>query len=281
MASQKKDENREEIVLALDRYEQLLEERDERGKQFIAISGMSTLDSVTDGFQLGQLITISGPSGHGKTTFCQTLTRKYIDNNYKVLWFSYELGYMEFLEKFPGNLKFYIPKYLDHDNIGWIHKKIKEAKSQFGMNIVFIDNLDFLRDPEIMKNIGMNASGYIGGIVQKLKRIAVEEDVIIFLMCHIRKNNWSSNELPTMEDIRDSGQIPQLSDFVLMIIRKILDKNSDEIYSNDAVLGIMKNRHNGKTKKIGMSYVPDKKMFLETKFDIVKEERQGGRLEDW
>ena len=239
------------VILAEEKKEEI-EELKKNRPYFLAKTEIPMLDECVDGFRKGQLVIVSGPTKHGKTTFCQTLTKRFDEQGHKTLWFSYEVGYEELFEKFPmDNLSFYVPNYMENGNLNWIEDKIIEAKQKYETSIVFIDNLDFLRDTDILKGIGLNLSSYIGGIVQKIKRIAVEQDMLIFLMSHIRKNNWSSNELPTAEELRDSGQIAQLADIVLMIARLVAPKGSEEVYvGNDAMVGVMANRHNGKTKKI-------------------------------
>ncbi len=228
-----------------------IEEQNKYKPKFSVDSKIPGLDECIQGFRKGQLIIISGPTKNGKTQFCQTLTKSFIFQGKKCVWFSYEVGMEELFDKFPmKELDFYVPRQMESGNLDWIEDKIIESKEKFGTDIVFIDNLDFLRDTRDLK-VSLNLSAYIGGIVQRIKRFAIEHDVVIFLMSHIRKNKWTSNELPSSEELRDSGQIAQLSDFVLMIIRKRAPKDADEIYEGtNALLGVMENRFNGRTKKI-------------------------------
>ncbi len=80
--------------------------------------------------------------------------------------------------------------------------------------------------------------------------MAVKHNVLIFLMAHILKGKWATNDLPNSEDIRDSGQITQLADIVIMITRKRAAKGSTAVYEgNEAIIGVIENRHNGKTIK--------------------------------
>lgn len=237
---------------------------------FRATTGIQMLDECVDGFRRGQLIVVSGPPKNGKTAFCQTLTKTFTSQGKKCLWFSYEVGYEELFEKFPmENLDFYVPNYMESGNVEWVEEKVIESKIKHGTEIVFIDNLDFLRDTAILKGMGLNLSAYIGSIVQKIKRIAVEQQVVIFLMSHIRKNKWTTNELPDSEELRDSGQIAQLADIVLMMVRARVDKRVDDPESvylgNLAILGVMENRHNGKTKRMHLTF--NDKMFSETPKD--------------
>lgn len=249
-------EGSDRVILAEEKKEELKALQASR-PVFSAKTMIPMLDDCVDGFRKGQLIIVSGPTKHGKTSLCQTFTKRFTDQGNRTLWFSYELGYEELFEKFPmEKLDFYLPNYLENGNVKWIEDKIIESKMKHNTDIVFIDNLDFLRDPDTLKGIGLNLSSYIGSIVQKIKRIAVEQNVLIFLMSHIRKNNWSGKELPSAEELRDSGQTAQLADIVLMVMReKSTSDNPDEIYNGtNAWIGVMANRHNGRTKRIPVTF---------------------------
>ena len=243
------------VVYADDKLKEIEEERKHK-PAFAAFTGWGTFDAQIDGFRKGQLIVLSGPPKNGKSQFCAAITAR-LWNKYKCVWFQYELNYEEFLARFPKNsenkLDFYLPNYMESGNLEWIEKRIVEAKEKHGIEIVFIDHLDFLRDVKDLRNVSMNLSTYVGGIVQKVKQLAIKHEVVIFLMTHIRKNEWTKDSLPNSEELRDSGQIAQLADIVLMIIRR-RSKEGDEVYHPTGVLvGEMENRHNGKTKKISMT----------------------------
>ena len=239
------------VVLAKDKFAEIAEEKQYR-QPWKAEMKLPILDQCADGFRRGQLVVVSGPPKNGKTLLCQNFTTKFTEQEHKCLWFEYELGAEEFLEKFPADgLDFYLPNQMHGKDLDWIEERIIEAKQKYGTDIVFIDHLDFLRDTKVLKNISLNLASYVGGIVQKVKSIAVEHEVLIFLMSHIRKNNWTNNKLPSSEDLRDTGQIAQLADMVMMIMRERNKAGASEIYhETNCVIGVIENRHNGKTKII-------------------------------
>lgn len=261
------------VVYADDLFRELEEER-KNIPPFIAKTGLVTLDETTEGFRKGQLIVLSGPPKNGKSQIAATFTSAFWKDS-RCLWFQFELAYYDFLSRFPvnpeGKIDFYIPRETRSDNLEWIEERIVEAKQKNGVDIVFIDHLDFLRDPAILRGLKgyqQNTATYVGGIVQKVKRMAIEHDIVIFLLSHIRKTEWTTNELPNSEELRDSGQIAQLADIVLMVIRKRAAKKADEVYdSNKALLGVMENRHNGRTKKIPLVYNFVEKLYHETSWD--------------
>lgn len=243
-------EGLDRVVLAEERFKEIEEEKKSR-PSFSLKTDLWSIDDCLDGCRLGQLLVVSGPPKNGKTLLCQNFSERFTEQGHKCLWFSYELGYEEFLSKFSQRpLNFYIPHNLQDRAVDWVEDRIIEARMKYGIDVVFIDHLDFLRDPSLIGKVNLNLSSYVGGIVQRIKRIAVEQNVVIFLMSHIKKNKWTNNELPSSEDIRDSGQVAQLADIVMMIIRKRADKGSKEIYAgNEAIVGVIENRLNGKTIK--------------------------------
>ena len=237
------------VVLAKDKMVEVAEDKLTR-QPFTAKMGLPILDDCTDGFRRGQLVIVSGPPKNGKTLLCQNFTKKFTEQEHRCLWFEYELGAEEFLEKFPpDSLDFYLPNQMHGKDLDWIENRIIEAKQKFGTDIIFIDHLDFLRDTNTLKNVSLNLATYVGGIVQKVKSIAVQHEVLIFMMSHIRKNNWTSGKLPSSEDLRDTGQIAQLADIVMMVMRERNKAGSSEVYhETNAIVGVIENRHNGKTK---------------------------------
>ena len=245
-------EGYDRVVLMQERADEIEKERG-TVRSFNAKSGLRELDEVTEGFRPGNLIVLSGPTKNGKSSFCRYLTKRFSFDGNKVLWFPYEETHEEMVRHYSDIADFYVPRIMTSGNLDWVEARILEAKVKYETQIVFIDHLDFLRDTKLMGKVSINMSGYIGGIVQRLKTIAREQEICIFLMCHIKKNDWHSNDLPSSEDIRDSGQIPQLADMVLMLKRDISD-NDDEIYANTCKLGVIENRFNGKTKKIKLTF---------------------------
>lgn len=211
------------------------------------------LDSVTDGFREGELIVVSGPTKNGKTSFCQTLSVNFVGQHHS-LWFPFEGGYREFFRKYPADkMDFYIPQKPKDHSIQWVEERIIESKHKHNTKVVFIDNLDFLYDEQATQAAGIknaNFATYVGGIVKRIKEIAMEQEMIIFLMVHLAKAKWSKEYLPDSSDIRDSSRIPQLSDFVLMIMRE----KKAGVYTDQSFLKVAENRYNGKTKKITLNF---------------------------
>jgi archaellum biogenesis ATPase FlaH len=185
-----------------------------REKEFKLRSNISALDKAVDGFVEGELITLSGPTKHGKTLFAQSLTVEFCKQNAFPLWFSYEVTPKYFLQAFPDLPLFYLPRRMKMNALAWVYSKIIESLKQYHTRVVFIDHLHYLVDMARQNNMSIE----VGMVIRKLKMWAVDNGLIIFLLCHTKKGASVGEEL-THESIRDSSFVAQESDCVLLIKR--------------------------------------------------------------
>lgn len=200
-------------------------------------SGISKLDESIGGFYGGQLIVVSGLTGQGKTTFCQTMSIAANNSGLLSTWFSYELAMEEFLDQFPFDTvkNILLPSVLTGRSPEWIEFRSWESKLKYGANVVFIDHLHFLVDLHKVKNISFD----IGSVVRTLKLIALKHNLILFLICHTMKTRGDSDVELGLGDVRDSSLIEQEADTVLYVWR---DKDYE---SNRSWVKIAKNRKKG------------------------------------
>ncbi len=176
-------------------------------------SGLPSLDNMTAGFCGGNLIIISGPTGNGKTLLAQTLTNYFAKKKHEPLWFSYELPPEELLSTFPELPYFLLPMELKHGSMDWFEERVIESFEKHRSRIIIVDHLHFLIDMFRLKNPSLE----IGGCVRRLKRFAVREGFIVFLICHIHKIQEGASV--RYHHIRDSSFVAQEADTVLMIQR--------------------------------------------------------------
>jgi len=222
-------------------------------------SGLPTLDLYTEGFESGELIVVSGYTGHGKTSLCQSLTVNFEEQGIRSLWFSYEMPPRQFLAKFQGKPLFYLPRQMKERALNWIEDRILEAKVKYETRIVIIDHLHFLIDLIRMGHPSLE----IGTIVRSLKQLAMKYNIVVFLIAHTSMPK--GDKPPELEDIRDSSFITQEADAVLVIKRIKLKKSEDEgassMYGNDAWISILKHRRMGTIgKKVKVLY-KDKRFY--------------------
>lgn len=172
-----------------------------------------SLDAAIEGFQEGELITVSGPTKQGKTLFCQSLTMAFEKQLYPSLWFSFEVPYRQFLSQFRQLPLIYMPEKLKAHALDWFKERVQESFEKFHTRIIFVDHLHYLIDLARIKNPSIE----IGQIIRQLKSLAVEGQYVIFLLCHTTKG--ASEDNLSYESIRDSSFVAQESDSVFMIKR--------------------------------------------------------------
>lgn len=209
------------------------------------------LDALIEGLFPGQLVTMSGQTKCGKTSFCQTLTYNLALNSISCLWFTYEVPVSEFLSKYPdGQIPlFYLPEALRESTTDWIEKHIVKAIQSNDIKVVFIDHLHYL----IPLTGAGNVSILIGFVMRELKKIALKYNIIIFILAHTKK--VSTGEKPVLEHIRDSSLIAQESDLVLMISRPNFDEDDENInLDTSAKVRVLACRKTGKRGIIKYTY---------------------------
>lgn len=206
--------------------------------------GIGGIDRITEGVQPGEIVVVSGPTGQGKTTLCQAFTRSLVTSGVNVAWFSYEVSYRDMIRRFGNNLpSFAVPRKLIGSRLDWLKIKIREAKAKFGTQVVFVDHLHYLISMNDLAK-AKSTSILIGMLMRELKEFSVQEDVVIYLISHIKK--IALEEKPSIDDLRDSSFIGQESDIVMLVWRVKEDRRSDT-FTNKSKVKIDKNRRSGKT----------------------------------
>jgi replicative DNA helicase len=223
--------------------EQLIKERRKAGHNIQLKSGMSIIDGYLEGgFQQGELYIISGLTKHGKTLLAQTWTTSFIEQLSPPLWFTYEVPAAQFLSQFPTFPMVMMPRELKSMDMDWVEERIIESEIKNYTRAVFIDHLHFLFDMARSKSPSLE----IGTVVRRLKRIAVEQEMIIFLLCHTTK--VQKGEAITWRNLRDSSLVAQESDSVIIIGR------TPDLGENTAFAEVCFHRRTGVMEK-GVSLV--------------------------
>jgi len=204
-------------------------------------------DAMRGGVREGDLIGVAGRPKHGKSTICQNFSINIAANGNKCVWFSYEMGIDNFYAKFRemncdiDNLRIYTPRQITTGSLEWIQEKILEADEKYGCKFVFIDHLDFVVPKKIK---GLDQERLIKKqICLELKRMAVDLQITIFLIAHVRKVSGRNIEL---NDIAESSAVGQLADFVFGVDRKTkteyVDGKKTEVFCDSGSLRLMANR---------------------------------------
>lgn len=213
-------------------------ERDHK-EDDIVHTGFRQLDQIIGGLRYGELVTVSGATGEGKTTLCQSWTKFMANDGTGCVWFSYEVIPQYFLDAFGHFLPlFYMPAVLKESSLPWIEQRVIEAKLKHECRVVFIDHLHYLIDMKGRHNMSLE----IGFVMRSLKKMAIRHRVVVVLIAHLSKISPESE--PDTRDLRDSSFIGQESDSVIIVWR------APE--GNVGTMKVAKNRKFGTRAKIGI-----------------------------
>lgn len=182
---------------------------------FRVMTKIPGLDRWIEGCEGGELIIISGIPKSGKSLLAQTLTVNFLEQGVHSVWFTYELTPRQFLERFPGQElpMFFLPREHKPNVIAWVRDRIWEAKLKYDARIVFIDHLHYIVDIERRGNLSLE----IGTVVRQLKQVAIDLNMGIFLLCHMK--GLEEKQRPSARAIRDSAFITAESDVTIIIHR--------------------------------------------------------------
>lgn len=206
-------------------------------------TGFPSLDRHMDKLMEGELIVLSGPTKHGKSTLALTLTRNLHKIGVPSLFFTFEMSpYVLFCKRYPS-LTTFVPASLKTHDLPWIYNRVQEAREKHNCRVVFIDHLYFVVDMAKMRNPSLE----IGSVVRFLKTMAVELNVVVFLLTHIGKEDRQAPRAPTDADLRDSSFVAQEADSTIMVHRWFKHERTGQLYrSNDkSVINVCNHRRTG------------------------------------
>lgn len=214
-------------------------------------SGFKDLDSITHGFQKGDLIILAARPSVGKTALSLNfLMNAAMKQNVTVAMFSIEMPSEQLMYRMLsatscvdsktiksldytdrdeikidtaikqlGNAKIYIDD-TSGIKIGDLVVKARKLKEKHDdLSLIVVDYLQYVRDPEAAKRGGRTLE--VGEISRKLKQLARELNIPVIALAQLSRNSEQrEDKRPIMSDLRESGNIEQDADLILFIYRE-------------------------------------------------------------
>ena len=234
------------------------------------------LNSKTYGARLGEVVTITSGSGSGKTQFMREIKHHFHNTtDYKFADIALEEGVgdtvsglmsvqmnkrlhlpdtvvSELEEKAAHAYLFDTKRWDYYDHFGGMDDSNLFNKIRWFANndhkVIFLDHLSIIVSEFAADG---NERQRIDTIMTKLAKMAKELNILIFLIVHLRKTSTSSGKsfeegvVPSLDDLRGSGSLKQLSWDVLAISRN--QQHTDHYSANTSLVTVLKCRFTGRT----------------------------------
>ena len=240
------------------------------------VTGFSDVDKILGGLQPGEILLVAGATGMGKTVFGVNIAQNAaIRNGIPTAILSLEmskkqltkrilcsmagipsadLGYVPLKNKdeiarklleakaLIDNAPLYIIDSTDV-NINWIVSTCRRLKHTKSLGLVVLDYIQLVQGSAQTAKFGKNIE--LGEVSRKLKQLALGLNIPIIELSQInRMVDSAANKMPTLASIRDSGNLPQDADKIILLFREDYYGRRDASYQPDNILtvDIAKNR---------------------------------------
>ena len=269
----------EELLDHVDRIEQRLENEGIRGLE----TKWGRINKATAGLQDGDLVLIAARPSMGKTALAINQAVFSAENEKKVAIASAEMKKEKLIDRIfayksgvnglklkNGNLTENDSKRITQaaSNLGTANLKIidnnvkditeikslaRQIKRQDGLDLLMVDFLQLLRGFEDEQS----RNRQVGRQAKAFKNLAGELDIPIILLSQLNRSvEQRNNKRPQMSDLRDSGEVEEVADIIMMLYR-------DEYYNADTEkqgileVNLAKNR-DGRTGTVELMFQKEK-----------------------
>lgn len=201
-------------------------------------TGFPSLDRLIGGFEKGELITLGGYSGGGKTTLALNIATQIAQAGGNVLYFSLEMTKVEMHKRLVCSSlrisdfskitqeEFYavvekskslendLPLEFIDDADTTVEKISAICAGKKDLSLIIIDHLHILRSEKRFKD----QLALLTYLSRKVKIIAQELNIPILLLSQLNRSNAGRDvKSPILSDLRGSGSIEQDSNLVMFV----------------------------------------------------------------
>lgn len=259
---------------------------DSRGEAGGLTTGFRDFDGITGGLEPGQLVIVAARPSVGKTVFGCNVADHVASSGGSVLFCTMEMSRREIGMRIMSarsrvSVQTMRSGTKDADDwrrmsdqmpaaknqmvviddaaavtVGHVRAKARRLSRKAGLSLVVIDYL------QLMQGKGDNRTQEMGSISRDLKALAKELQVPIIALAQLNRGvEGRADKRPMLSDLRDSGEIEQDADIVVMLHREALYNDAPE-WAGFAEALVRKNR-NGPTGEVALSYQPEQMRFAD------------------
>lgn len=261
-------------------------------------TGLSSLDEpLGGGLQDGNLVIVAGRPSMGKSAFTNCLAINAAMDGHNVAIMSMEMTETEQIDRMVATLGHVslqdvldakmagqsgerinlgvsklneLPIFIDEEGGLSVHEvmsKARQVKRRNGLKMLIVDALG------LMDYDSTKAVSELGQITKTFKAFAKEMNIPVIVLCQLsRKCEERQDKRPVLSDLRDSGNIEQDADVVVMLYRdQYYNANTQD--QGIAEILIRKNRQ-GKTGVVPLAFIGD-----QTRFEVLAGEWTQSRPE--
>lgn len=179
--------------------------------------GYHKLDEMTEGFEPGEVMILTGHTKHGKSKLAANLAWNVAQQGKNVMFINTEMTKMQVARRMngmshddtPTKGKIYMNDRADLE--AYDATALIEKAKELGCDMVIIDHLHFFsRSTD-------NQTNEISKITKEFKEAAVQYEMPLLLLCHIKQGDTTKR--PTLESLKGSSSIAQDADIILTVWR--------------------------------------------------------------
>ena len=280
--------------LVMGEYDKYCEEHEQGKNPNITSTGFYDLDQLIDGLENGENIIIAARPSMGKTALGLGIGRNVAKRGKKVIFFSLEMRKERLVSRLVCtegkiNATRFKRRKLNQDEyyrlvnamgtVGEMPISIRDdvrttteirsivaretARGEVGL--VLIDFLTLLSDPQPR---GANTSVHVGNMAKAIQQIGHAYNVPMITLAQLnRKVEDRNNKRPALSDLRESGNIEEAADKVLLIYRENYYSDEGKELPTEAEISAAKTR-DGATGACKLLWTPEY-----TRFDNLVKER--------
>lgn len=247
-------------------------------------TGYKRMDSLTNGFQRGDLIILAARPSVGKSAFalnvalqaslrnpnaialfslempCEHLMKRILSAKSQVFGEKLRSGYltdteMNKLHEAANTIK-ECKIFMDDSaliKMSDIFSKCRKLKSEHGLDMIIIDYLQLITASG--HSSGDNRQQEVSEISRQLKALAREMEVPVIALSQLSRGVESRQDKhPMLSDLRESGSIEQDADIVIFLYRETYQKTDEEETEFDEVDVDFAKHRNGATGRFKLAF---------------------------